>query len=234
MTQHRLPFGNNWGGRRKGAGRKPKGERALNPRSRRPDFQADQPVHVTLRIAEGLPSLRRPLAFEAVESALAGANAKGLVRVVHYSVQSNHVHLIVEAKDQGALSRGMQALNSLWARALNRLWGRKGSLLAERYFALLIKRPIVLHNTLTYVLNNAVRHGVNLGRGKIDPYSSGRWFRGWAGAWTEGEGWSDPYADAPTFDPEYWLLRVGWKRHGPISLKTSVASLLASARRLAG
>ena len=62
MTQHRLPFGNNWGGRRKGAGRKPKGERALNPRSRRPDFKADQPVHVTLRIAEGLPALRRPLA----------------------------------------------------------------------------------------------------------------------------------------------------------------------------
>ena len=118
MTQHRLPFGNNWGGRRKGAGRKPKGERALNPRSRRPDFQADQPVHVTLRIAEGLPSLRRPLAFEAVESALAGANAKGLVRVVHDSVQSNPVHLIGKANGQHWLTRGMQGLCIRMARAL--------------------------------------------------------------------------------------------------------------------
>ena len=109
--------------------------------------------------------MRRLKAFGVMMRELRAANGRFGMRVAEFSVMSNHVHLIVEAKDQYSLSRGMQSLNSLWARALNRLWGRRGSLLAERYFALLIERPIVLHNTLTYVLNNAVRHGVNLGRG---------------------------------------------------------------------
>ena len=133
---------------------------------------------MVIRLRRGLPSMRRLKAFGVMMQVLRHANGRHGMRVAEFSVMSNHVHLIVEAKDQGALSKGMQALNSLWARALNRLWGRRGSLLAERYFAQLIKRPSVLHNTLTYVLNNAVRHGVNLGRGKVDPFSSGRWFRG--------------------------------------------------------
>ena len=233
MTQHRLPFGNNWGGRRKGAGRKPKGERALNPRSRRPDFQADQPVHVTLRIAEGLPSLRRPLAFEAVESALAGANAKGLVRVVHFSVQSNHVHLIVEAKGQHWLTRGMQGLCIRMARALNRCWERTGKVFGDRYHARALKSARQVRNAIRYVLNNFLHHGgwhTDLDRHQTDRYSSGHLFDGWRGrerchVWRKDRKEEEQRAGGrlSSLVPNTWLLRTGWRRWGAIGPSESPA-----------
>ena len=48
-------------------------------------------------------------------------------RIVHISIQSNHIHLLVEANDPEALARGMQAFQISAARKLNKLLGRTGS-----------------------------------------------------------------------------------------------------------
>ena len=92
----------NRGGKRRGAGRKPKGERAGVSHARRPELRARYPVLVTVRLREGLPSLRYDAEHEVVRGALADS-ARETFHVVHYSVQSNHAHLLVEAKDARAL-----------------------------------------------------------------------------------------------------------------------------------
>src|SRR5258706_14964007 len=93
-----------WGGARAGAGRPPSGAKAGVPHARRPAVTATQPLHVTVRFAEGLPSFREQLLLARVLGALRKGKERFGLRVVHYSVQSNHMHLIVEARTRRALA----------------------------------------------------------------------------------------------------------------------------------
>src|SRR5690242_3324779 len=95
-----------WGGKREGAGR-PKTGKKYVPHRVRPEHKKAHPVHVTLRAR--VSTLRDFPVFDAVENALA-RGSKGFFRVCEYSVQRNHIHLIVEADDTIALARGMQGL----------------------------------------------------------------------------------------------------------------------------
>src|SRR5262245_20155629 len=118
------------GGARPGAGRK-RTVRSRVAHRARAKHVARHPVHVTLRVVGGVPSMREHAAHRALQRALGeGAERFGL-RVVHYSAQTNHVHLIVEAEDSNALSRGMKGLGVRIARGLNRVWARTGRLLAD-------------------------------------------------------------------------------------------------------
>jgi REP element-mobilizing transposase RayT len=136
------------------------------------------------------------------------------MRLIHFLVQGNHLHLIVEAADRTALGRAMKGLQIRMARGLNRLFGRAGRVFADRYHARAMKTPRETRNGLVYVLLNARRHafqrGLGLRRSSIDPCSSGLAF----------DGWTTPIecSDAiPVVRPKSWLLRIGWKRRGLIS-----------------
>ena len=201
------------GGRREGAGRKSvRGRRSVS-HQKRPRFKKGA-LDVTVRRGEGLPSMRtaavRQVVFRVMEES-AGRFGMG---VVHFSILGNHLHLIVEASDQVALSKGMAGFQVRLARALNRLWGRSGRVWSGRYFAQLLRGPRVMRNALLYVLNNARRHGVRMGREVIDPYSSARWFSGWM----EGDLSLVAPSRSPVVEPRYWLLQQGWWRAGLISM----------------
>jgi hypothetical protein len=200
-----------WGGARRGAGRKrTPGSRPSVPHRVRPSLDARHPALVTLRARRGVTWLRSPAAFAAVRSALARASRDDF-RVAHFSVQSDHLHLVVEADDRGALSRGMRGLAIRCALAVNRALGRRGALWAERYHASALRTPRMVRNALVYVLANARKH-LHAVAG-LDPCSSARWFDGFRGP--------DPAAPAseapPTKPPRTWLLRIGWRRHGLLS-----------------
>jgi REP element-mobilizing transposase RayT len=167
-----------------------------------------------MRRREGLPSCRSKRAYAALRAAFGAGRDRFGFRLVHYSVQSNHLHFVVEAKDQRALSRGMQGLLIRVAKALNRAWSRAGSVFADRYHARVLRTPREVRNTLRYVLQNARRHGQRLVHG-IDYFASGWWFDGWRERpkITGLEGIETPVAAART-----WLLAEGWRRHGLIAL----------------
>ena len=213
--QRQAEFGfTNWGGKRRGAGRKPKGEKAGVSHARRAKLAERFPVHVTLKVMKGLPNLRREESFRELERAfVAGAERFGF-RLQHYSVQTNHVHLIAEAKDERALSRGMQGLTIRMAKALNRLWARHGNVFADRFHSRALTTPREVRTALAYVLLNSNHHGVRHADGP-DPCSSGATFDGWkAPKRTDAESSGGFIARART-----WLLRVGWRRHGLIPLR---------------
>jgi REP element-mobilizing transposase RayT len=210
-----LPARKSWGGRRPGAGRKPGKRPALPHRSRR-KFRA-LPAHVTLRVRSGVPSLRTVPIAHAIERTFAAGCARPGFRLVHYSLQGNHAHLIVEARDRDALGRGMMAVGARLARAVNRIARHSGHVLAERYHVRLLPTPKEVRNALRYVLLNARRHAKAAGRTRssavhLDPASSARWFDGWRVRGAErGIAGPSPVARART-----WLLAVGWRRHGLI------------------
>ena len=204
----RFPCG--WGGRRPGAGRKPNGERAGVSHRERDALASRFPVHVTLKMRAGLPSLRHGRAHSAVLESFAGVREREGFRLVHYSVQSHHLHLLCEARDRGQLSRGLQALAIRIAKSLNRLWRRTGKLFADRYHDHILRSPREVRNALAYVLNNAAHHGVRWARGEPDPCSSRRWFS----AWRELSRQPDP--TCPLARARTWLLSVGWRLCGRI------------------
>ena len=188
MKQLELPT---WGGRRPGAGRKvPKGRLPRVSHKKRPAHAARFPIHAVWRVREDVPRLRRKGLIAAIRDALHACGGK--VRVVHYSVQGNHIHLVVEAADERAMSRGMQGLAVRIARAINRAAARKGRVFADHYFARELKTPAEVRRAVRDVLDNFVLHA------RLGPQTDAC-----AGSLAR---------------PRTWLLTLGWHRSraGPL------------------
>src|SRR5262249_35488275 len=115
-----------WGGKRRGAGRKPKGERAGVSHRAREELGRRTPVHVTLRMADHVWSLRSRRSLRVIEGVLCDGADRFGVGVVQFSVQGTHIPLLVEADDRRSLARAMKGLSVRLARGLNKLMGRTG------------------------------------------------------------------------------------------------------------
>ena len=202
------------GGARRGAGRKPVGAVAMAPHSARPTLSRHHPVHVTTRLVGGLPRLRNPSELDTIRRAFAAGGDRFGCRLVHFSIQNDHLHLLMEAEGTESLSRGVKGLLVRIARALNRLWHRTGRVFADRFHAHALRTPREVRNALVYVLNNARKHvGKYSG---IDPASSGMAFDGWTRP-TEYAGPRRDTGPPPVLAARTWLLAVGWRRHGRTS-----------------
>jgi hypothetical protein len=185
---------------------------------KRERFGKPLPAHVTLRMRSDVPSLRIVPIVRAIERTFAfGCNRPGF-RLVHYSLQGNHAHLVVEAQDQAALGRGMKAIGARLARAVNRVARRRGLVFIERYHVRLLPTPKEVRNALRYVLLNARRHAATVGAAvRLDPASSAHWFDGWKLGGSRVPSTHERAAPAirpPVARARTWLLTVGWRRHG--------------------
>ena len=209
VRQHEIEF-RTWGGPRKGAGRRSSSDRRRVSHAARPRHDRGRPVHVTLRLRDGLPSLRTSVARARVERAFSLGRDRFGFRLNQFSLQSNHLHLIVEADDRLALTRGMKGIAVRVARALNRLWKRRGRVFADRFHSRPLSTPREVRSALVYVLQNARHHGLRVMG--VDPYSSGPWFDGWR----QGIVHASPGPGAGAMS---WLLREGWRRHGLIGIE---------------
>jgi REP element-mobilizing transposase RayT len=213
-----------WGGARVGAGRKPV-KRPVMRHGERERFARPLPTHVTLRVREGVPTLRTvPVVAEIARTFSRGCSRPGF-RLVHYSLQGNHAHLIVEAQDQVALACGMKAIGARLARAVNRIAKRTGPVLAERYHHRLLPTPTEVRNALRYVLLNARPHAKKAAATartaaehvRFDPASSAEWFDGWKlgnKAVPNATQRSAAVSSPPVARARTWLLTSGWRRLG--------------------
>jgi REP element-mobilizing transposase RayT len=210
-----LPFPCGHGGKRKNAGRKPNAKRAGVSHLTRARLRGKGPVFVTTRLRRAVGNLRSSRRHRVVRASIRRAAERFGMRVVHYSLQRDHLHLLVEAVDRRALSRGMQGLTIRIARALNRVANRRGKVFGDRYHARQLSSPLEVRRGLVYVLNNGRKHALQRGERwsprAIDSYSSACHFGGWRRA-------PNLVAASPpvTVAPSSWLLTHGWKRHGKI------------------
>jgi REP element-mobilizing transposase RayT len=220
MRQLPLPLPTTWGGRRDGAGRK-SGVRPKTPHRARPEHKRAHPVHVTMRAA--FRPLRTRFVFPTVRNAIAAANKRRghLFRVVEFSVQADHVHLLVEADDKDALSSGMRGLAVRIARAVNALVARRGQVWGDRWYGRALTSPRATRRALTYVLANFRKHDPRA-RASVDPFSSSLYFTGFreyggrapietSARRVRGIG---PPGEPPVASPWTWLLRIGWRKGG--------------------
>ncbi len=166
----------NWGGRREGAGRKPAGKRAGVPHAPRARIRRTTPVHVTLRMAPHVYNLRTRKSFRVVQEALIAASNHLDMKILEFSVQGDHVHLLAETRDDAALSRAMKGLSVRLARGLNKMMGTRGSVLGDRYHAHVLRTPTEVVRAREYIKacyrKHATERGHTLPAGFVDPYSS--------------------------------------------------------------
>ena len=234
------------GGKRDNAGRPARGKRSSERHELRPALSAYQPVHVVMRAVSAVGSLRTHDKFKAIREASYAAmkHEQGVVdslacsamtaklgrsfHIVHFSIQRTHIHLIVEASDRMALARGMQAFGISAAKQINATLRdpdgkrRRGKVFADRYHTRALKTPREVRNCLAYVLNNWRHHREDREPLKhpwrIDPHSSALKFGGWKER--DGDLFRVPrgYSGPMVWWPKTWLLRVGWRKHGLISV----------------
>jgi putative transposase len=212
------PLKRTWGGKRKGAGRKPATDRRRNvPHRVRELHKGRHPVHVTLRAKSGLPSLRHQLVSDMLRTILRNQRKRryrNAFQVVEFSIQDNHLHLIVEAigKEDApdTLRSGVSGLAIAFAKRLNNMLRRRGKVWGDRWHGHELVTPREVRNVLVYVFRNLARHGTRMvGKGLVDPLSSASRFRHFTSAVEpiiEPESW-------PEAPPRTWLLGQGWRRH---------------------
>jgi hypothetical protein len=209
-----------WGGRRPGAGR-PVTKPNRVPHHCRPALASRHPVHVTFKVEPDLPNLRTLI--EPIEECLRAGKEQGAFRLVHYSVQALHLHLIVEASNMEVLAAGVKGLSVRIARRVNKELGRRGRVFVERYHLHILKTPRETRAALAYVLNNVRHHASQRGERSawswIDHCSSGRFFDGWRAPPGAGPFVPTPIErETPVAVARTRLITTGWRKHGLLSV----------------
>jgi putative transposase len=169
-----------------------------------------------LRARWALGSFRDRGRYHVLRGVFRGANGEAF-RVAHYSVQQDHIHLIIEADDKPTLSSGLRSVIIRIAMRTNKLLGRlRGKVWADRYHRRDLATPREVRNALVYVLMNHKKHlGLSSDVEVLDPFSSALWFTGW-----EGGPLRRPDEErSPTGPPRTWLLAKGWEYHGRIRFR---------------
>ena len=230
------------GGKRKGAGRPatdPGAKRSSASHRRRPEHAARCPVHVTMRVAKGIPPLRCELVQNLFKKVLRDQSRRDYgtgFQIVHFSIQDNHLHLAAEArgasadevarsprllsqrarrgletKDRDMIRRGIAGLAISFARRLNKLLRRKGKVWEERHHRRDLVTPTDVRNTLVYIFQNFRRHGTRVhGIGATDRFSTAPSFEGWLDALDTPASLGDTEPWRPP--TRTWLLGHGWRR----------------------
>jgi REP-associated tyrosine transposase len=237
MTQTEIKFktrdqvAGRHGGARPGAGRKPRKGKARQrgwgrsghdtDHQTRPAHAERFPLHVTLRVKDDVKRLRRGYVLRQLRRApQVVARREAVFRVVHMSIQGNHLHLLVEAANKKELARGMQAFAISAARAINRAQQRTGKVFAYRYHSVEIRNRRQTRHALAYVLNNWRRHAEDTHSGgralrvAVDPYSSGVLFDGWT---TGAMRVPDGFVPLAVKAARTWMLAKGWQMYGLIA-----------------
>jgi REP element-mobilizing transposase RayT len=131
------------------------------PHRTRRELNGHTPVHLTLRMENDIARLRKRDQYREIRTALRRSGHRSDFRIVHFSIQGNHVHLVCEPLTKDALARGMMSFKSSCAKRLNRLAGRHGRVFADRYHVRYLENPAQVRNALCYVLRGSIKTTVD-------------------------------------------------------------------------
>lgn len=140
----------------KHAGRPAKNDAGIR-HTKRPDLTRPSSLHLTVKIEKSKANLKNKNVLAILKKAIFNARRQGL-KVIHYSLEYDHIHLIIEADNNRTLGKGMQAFGVTLAKAINRMRKVKGQVYKHRYHFRQITSSRQLKNVMTYIFNNGVKH----------------------------------------------------------------------------
>lgn len=152
----------------KGAGRPAKNDKGIRHTARERISKLTA-LHLTIKVRENKADIKNKRLLRALHHAIMRARLKGL-RIIHYTLEFNHVHLLVEASNNEVLHKGMQALGISFSKAINKVKSLKGTVYKHRYHFRKIGSRREYKIVLNYIVGNGIKHKRT--KALIDPYNS--------------------------------------------------------------
>jgi REP element-mobilizing transposase RayT len=140
----------------KGAGRPAIHDIGIRHRER-PKLTRLSSLHLTIKIKRIKADLKNKSILIVLKRAIYNARKKGL-RVIHFSLEFDHVHLLIEAPDNFILGKGMQSLGVTLVRGINKLGQTSGEVYKHRYHFRKINSTRELKVVMNYIFHNGVKH----------------------------------------------------------------------------
>lgn len=140
----------------KGAGRKAIHDKGIR-HIERELITKETVLHLTLKIKKEKSSLKNKFILKTLQNSIKKARLLGL-KVLQYTLEYDHVHLLVEASNNISLGKGMQSLGISFSKGINKIKGQKGSVFKTRYHFRKLKTPQEIKNALSYILGNGIKH----------------------------------------------------------------------------
>ena len=126
-------------------------------------------LHLTIKVRENKAEIKTKKILKALHHAIKRARLKRL-KIIHYTLEYNHIHLLAEATNNEILHQGMQALGISLSKAINKIKSLKGSVYKHRYHLKKINSRRQYKNVIHYILKNGIKHKRT--SSIIDPYNS--------------------------------------------------------------
>jgi REP element-mobilizing transposase RayT len=127
----------------------------------RPELPKAKPVHVTIKTNKNvIPNLRSKVLYKQIRQSMKRARILG-IRIIHFSVQRDHVHLLIEADNKQQLGESMRVLSISLTKRLSHVLKRKVKALKSRYHLHVLKSLQEIKNAKNYILSNGQKHGTS-------------------------------------------------------------------------
>lgn len=132
-------------------------------------FNLPSAFHITIKVRDNKADIKNKRILQSLHHAIKRARLQG-VRVLHFTLEYNHVHLVIESSNHKELHKGMQAFGISLAKKINKLKNLKGTVYKNRYHQKLLKSRSEFKNAVQYVFGNGVKH--KRASSKLDPFNS--------------------------------------------------------------
>lgn len=152
----------------KGAGRPALHDKGIR-HIRRERFNKPSAFHLTIKVREKKADIQNKRILKALHHAIKRARFQKM-RVIHYTLEYNHAHLVVEAESNKIMHKGMQAFGISIARAINKIKKVKGAVYKHRYHLRKLKTRREFKNAIQYVFGNGIKHKRT--KSRFDLYNS--------------------------------------------------------------
>jgi REP element-mobilizing transposase RayT len=135
----------------------------------RPLIKKPSSLHLTIKVEKIKADIKNKTVLSILKRAIQNARKQGL-RVIHFSLEYDHVHLLIEAENNTTLGKGMQAFGVTFSKAINRVRKTTGKVYKHRYHFKAITSPKQLKNVMSYIFKNGVKHGTS--KSMLNGYNS--------------------------------------------------------------
>lgn len=152
------------GGRRPKCGRKRLKSKGVSHRSREQVTGRDL-LHINFKYKT---YVRSDAFYEVFKRGIKNS-ARFDFKILSFSIESNHIHLIAEAGNSDNLTLGMKSLTCTLSKGLNLIKNTNGKTQIERFHLHILKNPQEARNAINYVLFNHEKH---TGTQKISKFCS--------------------------------------------------------------
>ncbi|MGZ3789032.1 MAG: transposase [Bacteriovorax sp.] len=137
--------------------------------SSRPFLKKPSSLHLTVKIKKNRADMKNKSVLGLLKRAIKNARRQGL-KVIHYSLEYDHVHLLIEADNNYILGKGMQAFGVTLSKAINRMRKLKGGVYKHRYHFRHISSARELKNVMNYIFTNGLKH--KTAKNIMNPFNS--------------------------------------------------------------